>query len=205
MADIQLDEQSSPSTPASGKQVLYVDSTNSAFLQKADSGRIEGDSSRALVSSVTANAANTYITSSGLLLPSSGMQVGMCFVWKVAVSKTAAGTAAATGAVVIGTNQTTADTARLSLAHPVQTAAAKVAIAEIMVTVRSVSATGTMQGTAAFTDVGLTGFTTLASGVEGISAGFDNSNLGGQYVSLTVNPNTAGVWTISQCLGRIYY
>jgi parallel beta-helix repeat protein len=67
---------------------------------------------------VTAGS-DTYVTSSDLLLPTGGLQGptsgatnGTKITWKVVMSKTAAGTAASTFTLRMGTNGTTADTSR---------------------------------------------------------------------------------------------
>ena len=214
MADILLDEQGFPANPASGKMALYADSSASNFVQKTDAGRVEGDASRASVAALTLNAANTYVTSSGLLIPSHGIQAGTVWEWKMSASKTAAGVAAPIYTLVIGANQSTADTVRLTLTGPAQTAIADIGILTILVIARAGGA-GTVlagsahwlhRGTAANTTTSGTGFANDSSGaVEATAASFDSSTMTGQYVGLAINPGTLGVWTMTQCFGRVYY
>src|SRR6266496_577815 len=127
MGDILIDNQAAPSTPASSKSVLWVDSTTKKGpLQTDDVGHHYGLLSRnqmTAASQAPAAATDTYITNSGLLIPSFGMQVGQMYQWIIQLSKTAAGTAAAILTIRIGSNQTTADTSRLALTQATAQAA----------------------------------------------------------------------------------
>src|SRR6266480_1794653 len=97
MADILIDNQTAPTTPASSKSVLWVDSTTKKQAATDDSGVHRGilSHNQYLGASFTSSAADTYVTNSGLLIPSFGFQVGMMAQWICHVSKTAAGTTAA--------------------------------------------------------------------------------------------------------------
>ena len=194
MADILLDNQVAPTTPASGKSVLWVDSTTKIFVQTNDTGRHTGDFSRndATASQTPAAATDTYVTNSGLLIPSFGMKAGMAFKWIIAVSKTAASTAALVLTVRIGTGQSTSDTSRLALTASVaQTAAAADGVMTVLVGVRSVSASGVIAG-----GFGIAGAVGLGGGATGASSTFDNSALQGNYVGLSINTGTSGAWTL---------
>jgi hypothetical protein len=211
MARIVMAEESTPATPSSGNGVLYVDSTSSKLSFIDDSGRkyvvTGGGLTNSSIANQTVNAADTYLTDSDLLIPSFGVQAKTRFVWNISASKTAAGTATPIYSIRIGANRTTGDTARLALTGPAQTAIADIGTLTIMVTVRTVGASGVIQGTAfwahrgtaANTTTSGTGFANDTTGhVEGTSAGFDNSALGGSFIGISVNSGTAGVWTVTQ-------
>jgi hypothetical protein len=204
MSDILLDEQSGPATPGAGQGVMFFDSGASQFAQKNDAGLYQGDVSRAAVASQAVGAADTYITSSGLVLPSWSMQAGMVLEWKISATKTAAGAAAPTYTIRIGPNQTTADTSRLAMVGPVQTAVVDEGILTVLLTVRNVSAAGVLQGHASWHHEAA-----VAAGfggdVTGTSAGFDNTALGGQFIGISINGNTAAAWTVLQCFGRMFF
>jgi hypothetical protein len=202
MGEIQLDEQSGPVTPAAGKGFLFFDSSGSMFLQKNDAGVYQGDHARAAVASQGAGfATDTYVTNSGLILPSFSMQAGMVFKWELAVSKTAAGVATPIYQVRIGAAQTTADTSRLSMTGPAQTAVVDEGILSIMVTCRNVGAAAILQGIASWEHEAAVaaGF---GGNVQATSAGFDNTALGGQFVGLSINGGASAAWTVAQVLGR---
>lgn len=209
MADIVLDEQSVPSTPSSGSGVIWIDSTSSRLSAKDDSGNIAAVTNNASIAAQGAGfASDTYVTDSDILIPSFGLQVRTKFRWVISASKTAAGIATPIYNIRIGTLRTVAgDTARLTLTGPAQTAVADVGTLNIMVTVRSVGASGVLQGTAwwdhrgtaANTTTSGTGFANDTTGhVEGTAAGFDNSALAGLFVGLSMNGGTSAAWTLTQ-------
>ncbi len=68
-------------------------------------------------------ATRTYIDGSAVTVPDSKIQRGTIFSWKFNMTKTAAGSAASTFDICIGTLGTTGDTARLSFTKPAGTAA----------------------------------------------------------------------------------
>ena len=191
--------------------MLFIDSTTSLPAFKNDAGRagvIWGASFNASVAAQASGfATDTYVTDSDILIPSFGFQAKTNFLWMISASKTGAGTAQPIYNIRIGANRTTADTARLVLTGPAQTAIADIGTLNIMVTVRTVGASGVIQGTAwwnhrgtaANTTTSGTGFANDSTGhIEGTSAGFDNSALGGQYVGLSMNGGTSAAWTLTQ-------
>ena len=207
MADIFLAEQSVPSTPASGSLIFYPDSTASVPAAKNDAGRagsLWARSNAAIGAMGAGFSSDTYVTRSDILIPSFGFQAGAVFRWTISASKTAAGTATPVYSIRIGANQGVADTARLQLTGPAQTAATDVGVLVVMVSVHTVGASGTIQGTAYWShQTATTGFATNANGaVEGTSAGFDNSALSGQYIGLSINGGASASWTVTQCLAE---
>lgn len=207
MADIALDEQSAPSTPASGQGIVFIDSTAGILCHKDDAGRVHASSANAAIAAQGAGfSSDTYVTDSDLLIPSFGMQAKATFLWKISASKTAAGTAQPVYSLRIGSARTTADTARLALTAPAQTAVADIGTLYIMVTVRTIGASGVIagtswwahRGTAASSTIGV-GFANDGTGhVEATSAGFDNSALGGNYIGLSINGGASAAWTLTQ-------
>jgi hypothetical protein len=206
MGDIQLATQSGPVTPGSGNAILFIDTTVEKLFIKDDAGLYHGRTSRSAVASQGPGfAADTYVTNSGVQVPSFGMQAEMQFVWSLSLSKTAAGVATPVFNIRLGAAQTTADTARLTITGPAQTAAIDVALLAIMVTVRSVSAAGVIQGLVNWSHNGAAaGFANNNSGsVEGTSAAFDNSAVGGLFLGLSINGGAAAAWTLTQVQGTL--
>src|SRR5688572_2467243 len=194
MADILLDEQSVPATPSSGALVIYPDSTASLPAFKNDAGRagiIGGGTRNASIAAQGAGfATDTYVIDSNILIPSFGFQARSTFMWMISASKTNAGVATPAYAIRIGAAGAIADTARLTLTGPAQSAVADIGTLYIMLTVRSVGASGVIQGTAWWAHRGTAASSTIGAGfandgtghVEGTSSGFDNSALGGQSI-----------------------
>jgi hypothetical protein len=170
--------------------------TNIADDGRANSTFLSGNDSTA---SQTLPASNTYVTNSGILLPSFGMKAGMLFRWFMFVSKTAAGTGAPIFTLKIGAAQSTADTTRATITGVAQTAAVDTGLFTFLCHVRSVSATGqlvfnwSIGGKQAANAVGFG-----SSSIVNIPATFDNTALAGQYVGIAIDPVATGtpVWTI---------
>ena len=204
MADILLDEQAAPTTPASGQGVIYAESTASKLVYKDDAGYNWGYHRRVSVADQAPGAADAYITNSGLLIPSFGMQAGMVCFWTIGASKTAASTATAAWTVRIGSAQTTADTSRLVLTMGAQSAVADTGIITVMVTVRNVGAAGVLSGSvaAAGNHAAAVGF---GNAVSANSSSYDNSAQQGLFVGLSVNCGASAAWTLTQCVGELLY
>lgn len=206
MAEILLDEQGFPSTPSAGKLICFPDSSNSEWLQRNDNGKFLGDQSASVIAQIASHSADTYYK--GLQLPSFSMQAGMVFEWYFPVTKTA-GTATPVYTIRIGANQSTADTARLTITGPAQTAVADTGFIRIMVTCRSVGVAGVLQGMAWLQhNLAATGLANTPAGfslVQATSAGFDNTALQGQFIGLSVNPGASGAWVVEQVLARCWY
>ena len=186
--------------------ILYPDSSNSQWVQRNDAGAFLGDQSNAKIAQIASHSADTYYL--GLQLPSFSMQAGMVFEWYFPVTKTA-GTATPIYTIRIGANQSTADTARLTITGPAQTAVVDTGFIRVMVTCRSVSSVGVLQGFAWVQhNLAATGLANTPAGfsmVQATSAGFDNTALQGQYIGLSVNPGTSGAWVVEQALARVWY
>jgi len=198
VGDLLLDNEAVPSTPASGKSLLFVDSTTKKLMQLDDGGTLQGILSRnfSTASQGAGFSSDTYVTNSGLLIPSGGMKAGMLFRWLITASKTAAGTAQAVYTVRIGTGQATTDTSRLALTAGAQTAAADNGTLIVTAQVRNVGASGVIAGAASWakTQAGTAG---LGGSIDGVSSSFDNSALAGNYVGLSINGGASAAWTLT--------
>lgn len=208
MSDIQLATQSGPTTPAAANGIVFLDTNAEILCVKNAAGRYLARSTNASIAAdATGFAVETWITGSDLKIPSFSMQTKSIFLWKISASKTAAGVAPPIYNILTGSNRSTADTKRLTLTGPAQTAVIDIGTLNIMVTTRIVSAVGTIQGTAwwdhrgtiANTTTSGTGFANDTTGhVEGTSGAFDNTALGGLYISLSMNGGAAAAWTLTQ-------
>jgi hypothetical protein len=200
MSDIVQDEQKFSSTPAAGVGAWYFDHMLSLPFYVDAAGRKWGHAHRTITVSQTGFVADTYVTNAGILIPSFGLQAKTILEWILSVSKTAAGTATPVYRVRIGTTQTTTDTGVLTLTGPAQTAAADVGILTILLTVRSVGAAGVLQGHSSWSHNGAaTGFANNDAGaVQATSSGFDNSNLAGLFIGLSITGGASAAWTVTQ-------
>lgn len=178
MANIVLDAQSAPSTPASGQGIVWFDNVTKRLCHRDDSGFVRsfGHTNFSTASQAPAATTRTYLAGSALAIPSNKMQVGTCFRWMFTATKTAAGTAASTIDIAVGTAGTTADTARVSFTKPAGTAAVDEARFEIYAICRGpLSASGVMAGNMTMNhNLAATGHALIAGvSVTTISAAFD--------------------------------
>jgi hypothetical protein len=199
MADVLLDAQGTPITPTAGQALVYVDSISKQQCLKNDTGRVFtlGSAIRNWnVADVVANAADTYLTGSALAIPQHLLQAGTLFRWELTATKTAAGVAAPTWSIRVGTTGTLADAARITFAGPVQTAVIDTGKMFITALLRNTGAAGILAGDFMLNhNLATTGFSTVGSPtLQGNSAGFDTTTAG-LIAGLSVNPGAAGVWT----------
>jgi len=203
MAEFLLDNITSPGTPPSGQTFVWVDSTTKKLIATDDSGihRAMGLSHNQMVAaSGVSNSADTYVTNSGILIPSFGIQVGQLYLWLIHISKTAAGTTAGVVTFRIGSAQSTADTSIAALTQTVAQAA--VADSGLLVVSAYVAVSGASGILAC-----CFGFATAGAGFKGgkdaQSSAIDLTARQGQYIGLSINAQTSGVWTWTGVWSRL--
>lgn len=204
MADLLIDNEAAPAAPAAGKSMVLVDQTTKRLVTVDDAGGIRGLLSRnfSIASQGAGFAADTYVTNSGLLIPSIGLQAGFLFRWLINASKTAAGVAAPIYTLRLGPNQSVADTALMTLTPAVQTAVADNGTLLLTALLRNVGAAGVLAACAAWakTQAGTAG---LGGSIDGVSAGFDTTGRAGLYLGLSINAGTAAAWTLTAVAGDL--
>lgn len=196
MADILIDNEAVPSTPAAGKSLIYCDSTTKKLAQMDDAGHVYGaplSRNWSTASQGAGFATDTYITNSGLLIPSCGLQVGQMFRWTITLSKTAAGTATPIVQIRLGTNQSTADTSLITLTGQAATAAIAGGIMSVVALIRTVSASGVLVGSFGFAS----GILGLGGGIDGVSGSVDLTGRAGQYMGVSYNGGASAVITLT--------
>lgn len=208
MASQVLAAESEPATPSAGNVIHWFDNQGLIPCWKNSNGEIYARSENGSIANQSPGAADAYIVDSSILVPSFGFKARSRVVWRISASKGAAGAAAPSYNIRIGANKSTADTARLTLTGPLQTAIADIGTLWIMLICRTAGAAAILQGTAwwdhrgtAASSTGGTGFANDGSGhVEGTSAAFDGqgSTIGGLNLGLSINGNTAAAWTVTQ-------
>lgn len=207
MADILLDEQSAPAAPASGQGVMFFDNEASLQASKNDAGRGFCNVYNYSTASQLLGVVDTYIAGSNVRVPSFGQQAGMRYRARVTLSKTAAGVATPTFNVRIGTNGTTADTARVSVTTTAQTAVAETAVIEVDAVLRNTGAAGVLQTTIRTVRTGGIAATGLAivPVIENTSAGYDTAFVSGQQIGLSIDPGAGSAWTVTQVQAELTF
>ena len=153
---------------------------------------------------ITSTTTNTAITGSIMAIPPQGIQLGSVLRWTIICGKSAAGTAARTFAIKVGTTSTSSDTTIQSFSSAAGTGVADTAFITIVFTI---NATGTIaNGTAILYlnhVLAATGFATTASQtIVGVPTSF-NATTQQLFISLSLLPGTAEIITVSQCFLEI--
>lgn len=166
---------------------------------KALQNQVDDRHSASTTNQAVSGNSEIYLAGSGVAIPQGKIKVGTKYRCKIEAVKTAAGTAAPTFNVRVGTAGTTADTARAALAFAAQTAAIDEGVFEIECVFRQAGATSIIQamGTLLHRLV-TTGFniTGLWTKVINTGASFDATGAG-LTIGVSVNPGASAAWTVS--------
>ena len=186
-------------TPASGVSALFLDSSGKVLSTKDDTGFVRAVRTNFSTAAQTPSATvRTYITGSNLAVGANKLQIGTIFRWKVSMTQTAAGIAASTFDICVGTAGTTADAARVSFTKPAGTAAIDEAWIDIIATLRGpLSGAGIMVGEFILNHNGNTAghATTPTVILNTISSGFDVT-VANLIVGLCITTGASDVITI---------
>lgn len=156
------------------------------------------DKYNANTANVTANAADTYLPGSSIAIPQGKIKATTIYRCRFNASKTAAGVAAAVLNIRVGTAGTTADTARVSPAFQIQTAAADDGYVDLECVFRTAGATATISATGMLNHRG--GGTGLVASSLGFAIAVGSSfdvTTSGLIIGVSLNPGAAAVWTIN--------
>jgi len=148
MADTKISALTAATTLGNSDQFAVVQSSTS----KSVTGTVLRDYMGNTFSKVSTAAqspsagATTYLTNSSIAVPSAGLRAGTAFIWTIAFSKTAAGTAARSLLIKVGTAGTTADATIVTLTSGTPTAAADQGQMVVQFTIRTTGASATSHG-----------------------------------------------------------
>lgn len=151
----------------------------------------------------TVSAASTaLITGSVISIPASKLKIGSIIRWRLALSKTAAGTAARSVIVQLGTAGTTADADVITFAMPVGTAVVDKGWLEVSVICRGpLSASGILCGNLSMThNLSTTGLANIPCVCMQINSAGVNVTTAGLKLSLVLTTGAAEVITIQQVI-----
>lgn len=200
MGDLLLGTQAPSQTNAgtSGNAVVYVDASSLEVFTKDSSGFRRGRVYNFSTAAQTpAAGTRTYITGSAILA-NNQLQVGSSYRWRFNMTKTAAGIAASTFDIAIGTNGSTVDTARVSFTKPAGTAAIDEAWVEITCVIRGpISASGVAVGEFVMTHNGNTaGHATIPIVVLNTVSGTFDMTPANAFVGICITSGASDAITI---------
>jgi hypothetical protein len=193
MADILLDNQVNPSTPSTGKTVLFVNTTTKQLTTKNDAGTT--DTVGGLVNFSTANqtgfASDTNLAGSNLSIPPALARAGTTYHLRFDMAKTGAGTAAAVLTIRFGTAGTTSDAARLTFTFGAGTANADTGMFEAWVHFRNVGGAAVITGVCICTHLlaatGLISTGASGAGILAVTSGTFDSTVASSIISASFN------------------
>ncbi len=202
-ADVQLDTEANPSTPASGSAVGFFNSTNKEWQSIDDGGSVKTIRPLTNTGSTTTAGADIYIVGSNISVPPQLVRVGSTFRWRLNVSKTAAGTAAPIYNIRVGTAGAIGDTAVLTFTQAsAQTAATDNGVIDIFCVVTTAGSSGIINGGYMLEHTGngaaaSAGFASVMMQEQGPTASSTvNLSTANLVFGLSINPGASGVWTI---------
>lgn len=148
MADLLLDVQANPITPAAGQIVICGNTTTKRLTTVNDAGVIDtvGGLRNASTANQTGFATDAYLAGSAITIPPALARVGTTYYLCFDMVKTAAGTAAAALIIRFGTAGTTGDAARLTFTFGAGTAAVDTGVFEVWAHWRNVGASSVLVG-----------------------------------------------------------
>lgn len=209
MAQILLDTQSVPVTPAAGQAILYFNNVTKKLTTINDAGAIDtvDDVSATSTASVAAGyAADTYVAGCSLAIPPGLVKAQTLYHAAFDMVKTAAGTAAATVIIRFGTAGTIADTARVTFTFGAGTAAIDTGYFEVWANFQSVGGAGVLRGVCRCTHhLAVTGLISTGPSGTGIltvaSAGFDTT-VAASFIGISFNGGAAFSGTNTQAFAN---
>lgn len=206
MAEILLDTQVAPSTPAAGTMIVYPETTTGQFVSKDSSGKYNtfGDVSNQSTVAQAYTTSEIYIAGSALTVPVHGLQVGARCKWRVVVSKTN-GTGAPVWKLYKGTLGTTGDTAIATLTQAsAPTAVADTAVYDIEALLRNVGASGVMLFSLSMVHaLQITGFSQVPNNAQFVAATAFDTTAASLILGISVNYSTAGAGNIEHISSKL--
>jgi hypothetical protein len=206
MADLLLDTEVAPSTPASGTMVLYPETTTLQYVSKDTNGRYKtlGPITNFSTGAQAYTTAEVYVTGSALTVPAHLLVAGARFRWRCVLSKTA-GTGTPVWKLYKGTLGTTGDTAIATLTQAASgTSVTDTAVWEIEAVLRNTGASGVMLFSLWMTHVlAITGFSTLGANVQQVASSSFDTTATSLIIGISFNHGTAGAGNIEQVTAEL--
>lgn len=156
------------------------------------------------VADQTISAATAYVIGSNIAVPVGKLRAGTTFLWRIHLTKTAAGsTAGSTILLKIGTLGTTGDATIATLTTGTPTAAADTGVLNLSATIRTIGAAATSNFAGCLThNLAATGFSNIAGEAYQAAGSTFDSTVANLIVGLAITTTTASAWTLVQVVAE---
>lgn len=184
-------------------EFYYSTDTKQVFIGSTPT--LVGNLTNQSVADQTINAATTALLTGSLLnVPAGKLRIGSTFRFRLAVSKTAAGTAGNIFVFRLGTTGTASDAAICTFTLPTATGVVDVATVEIVVTIRGpLSASCVAQGNLSLVhNLAATGFATVPCVVLNVLSGVFDATTANLKASLSCTTAATTVLTFQQVVSE---
>lgn len=205
MADTKVSALTAVTTPVGTFEIPGNEGGASKKLTLAQVNAYCEPLCNAAVATQTPAATDTYVTGSGITVPTARLQAKTLYRCRVSVTKTAAGVVAPIFNLRYGTAGSTADTSRGALTLAAQTAVIDTGYFEVIAVFNTVGSgtSAVIRSHASCThQLATTGLSIGGGGASAVSGGFD-STVAGSILGLSVTPGTSAAWTINTVIAEL--
>ncbi len=214
-----IQQSSAPSTPVSGEDALYIDNSAQPLMKRVNpdasiATQLDNTShwlTNASIAAISASfASDTYLAGSNIIIPTGLIRAKTLYHCVFDMTKTNAGTAAATVNVRIGTG-VVGDTSRLLFTFGAGTAAVDSGMFELWAIFNSVGSgtSAVLQGTCDCAHhLAATGLVSTGASGTGIifttGSGFDSTSIAGSVIGVSFNGGASFSGTCQQVRAELY-
>lgn len=201
MADTKISALTAVTTPDGASEFAVNEAGTSKKITLAQINSYTDQLFKVATATQAIAATDTYVTDSRIVLPASArQQAGMFYRARLILTKTAAGTAAATITFRTGTAGTTSDTSRATLATVTPSAVTDVANLDVLAVFRAVGASAIINTWLELRhDLAATGFGNRAIFQSQTTSGTWDSTTASMGMGVSIAAGTSSAWTLQAC------
>lgn len=207
MVDTKISALSAVTTPAGTTEIPVNESGVSKKLTLSQVS-IYSDpiTNTAIAAQGPGFAADTYVTASGITIPTARMGAGVAYYLRLMITKTAASTGTPTYNLRYGTAASTADSSVCAFTQTsAQSAAIDTACLELLATFRVYSSVAVVAATIKLShDLASTGFAARALYMQNVVSSTFNATVASSKIGLSMAGGTSSAWTVQQCIAQLH-
>jgi hypothetical protein len=207
MADTKISALTAVTTPAGATEIPVNEAgTNKKLTLSQVSIYSDPITNTAVAAQGPGFATDTYVTASGITIPTARMGAGVAYYCRMMITKTGASTATPAYNLRYGTAGSTADTARCAFTQTsAQTGVIDTAWFEMLATFRVYSSVAVIAATIKMThDLASTGFISRAMYIQNVVSATFDATVASSKIGISMNGGTSSAWTVQQCLAQLH-